>query len=483
MKTRSLRFRLILWYAVGLALVFGLATVFLYNGVRHYLETSVSKTQINRAQRIASFLPATEPFPIDVIGARISGDFAPEATSRFIRVTAADGRVLYESGIPVDNSFKPSDVYPAQHTPGTLRQTMPSGAELVIGTIVMRSGTRVQCGESLVAAFKELDRLLITLTLGFAIVAAVALAGGFLLVRRALQPVEEIIGSAENITSRNLSERLPVPSTDDEFRHLSQALNRMITRLDEAFQLNRRFLADASHELRTPLTILRSELETVLQRPDLPEDLRATTGTLFEEVERLVLIVETLFALSRFDTGEANKESARFDLAKLAFSTAEQMELLAEDKKVSLQYAASAPVLVDGDRARLKQVVVNLLDNAIKYTPEGGSVTLSVRSETTSGDSEITTDGRSGITTTSSSHNYAVLEVKDTGMGIPVEAQGQVFNRFFRVDQARNRDAGGAGIGLAIVKAICAAHEGKVEVESELGKGSTFRVKLPLARP
>jgi heavy metal sensor kinase len=460
MKTRSLRFRLILWYAVGLALVFTLATFFLYSGVRHYLGTSVSETQIRRAQRIASFLPSGDVFPREAIRARIASDFAPEATSRFIRVMSHDGSVLYESGLPADGTFNPKNISKTRLEAGIKRETLPSGVDLAIGTVFTPSGLIVQSGESLEPAFKELDRLLLSLIAGFMIVAAVALAGGFLLVKRALQPVEEIIESAENITSRNLSGRLPVPSSDDEFKHLSQSLNRMIARLDDAFQLNRRFLADASHELRTPLTILRSELEAVLQRQDLPEDLRETTGTLFEEVERLVLIVETLFALSRFDTGEANKEFARFDLAKLVVSTAEQMELLAEDKHIAVKCEAPSPVFVEGDRARLKQVVVNLLDNAIKYTPDRGAVTLAVREQ----------------------EGQALLEVSDTGIGIPAEALRHVFERFFRVDQARNRGAGGAGIGLAIVKAICAAHHGSVEARSELEAGSTFTVRLPKAK-
>jgi heavy metal sensor kinase len=460
MKTRSLRFRLVAWYAVGLALVFTLATFFLYSGVRHYLGTSVSETQIRRAQRIGSFLSSGNTFPREAINARIESDFAPEATSRFIRVIGRDGTLLYESGRPADGSFDPHNVSKTNLKSGTKRETLPSGVILATGTVVTPSGLIVQSGESLEPAFKELDRLLAALIAGFVVVAAVALAGGALLVKRALQPVEEIIGSAENITSRNLSGRLPVPSTDDEFNHLSESLNRMISRLDDAFQLNRRFLADASHELRTPLTILRSELEAVLQRQDLPADLRETTGTLFEEVERLVMIVETLFALSRFDTGEGNKEFAKFDLAQLALGTAEQMELLAEDKHISVKCDASAPVLVEGDRARLKQVVVNLLDNAIKYTNERGSVNLCVRE-------------RGG---------EALLEVTDTGIGIPAEALPHVFDRFFRVDQARNRGAGGAGIGLAIVKAICAAHHGSVEAHSQLEVGSTFIVRLPKAK-
>ncbi|MEY4199685.1 MAG: hypothetical protein RLZZ265_1425, partial [Verrucomicrobiota bacterium] len=184
-------------------------------------------------------------------------------------------------------------------------------------------------------------------------------------------------------------------------------------------------------------------------------------GSVLEEVERLAKIVENLFALSRLDAGEAQAESVQFDLGQLAATTAEQMSLLAEDKQVTLNCLAPRVVSVEGDRARLKQVVVNLLDNAVKYTPPGGSVTLSVVAAPNLG--------------------KAVLEVADTGMGIPTGALPHVFERFFRVDKARSRELGGAGIGLSIVKAICSAHGGQVEVASEEGRGARFRVLLPLA--
>jgi heavy metal sensor kinase len=308
-------------------------------------------------------------------------------------------------------------------------------------------------------ALDELHRFLFSLGLEFVLVASVALGGGMYLVGRALRPVAKITRSAEGITSRNLSERLPVPPTGDEFEHLSRTLNGMIARLEDAFLLNRRFLADASHELRTPLTVLRSELEVMLGRPGLDPDLRDTVGSLLEEVQRLVHIVETLFSLSRFETGQARPNHAQFDFAELAAATADQMCLLAEDKGQTLSCEVPAPVVIEGDRARLKQVIVNLLDNAIKYTPKGGSVRLSVLAR---GDE-------------------AICDVVDSGIGIPAEAIGHVFDRFFRVDAARSREVAGAGIGLSIVKVICAAHNGRVEVESAEGRGSRFRVHLPLA--
>jgi signal transduction histidine kinase len=232
----------------------------------------------------------------------------------------------------------------------------------------------------------------------------------------------------------------------------------MITRLEDALRGSKQFVADASHELRTPLAVMRGELESLAQDGRLARDTREALGSVLEEVERLAEIVESLFSLSRLDAGEAGAWQ-RFDLAELAATTAEQMSLLATDKNIGVRCESTPGVTVRGDRARLKQVIVNLLDNAIKYTPAGGQVTLRVRSEGA----------------------HALLDVSDTGIGIPAEALPHVFKRFFRVDGSRSREQGGAGLGLSIVKSICTAHGAEVEVLSTPGSGSTFRVRQPLA--
>jgi heavy metal sensor kinase len=294
-------------------------------------------------------------------------------------------------------------------------------------------------------------------TLAAAVVAAVA--GGYFLIGRALATVDHIARSAEQISLQNLSGRLPIARSGDEIEDLSVALNRMIARLDEAFQNSKRFVADASHELRTPLTVLRGELESLVESEPLNPAVREQLGSVLEEVDRLAKVVEGLLTLSRLDAGEAQREWLRLDLAKLTVSTADQMSLLAEDKSIVIQCTTPAPVFVQGDRTRLKQVIVNLLDNAIKYTPPKGSVSLQVYAR----------DGR------------ACLEIADSGIGIPPDVLPHVFDRFFRADQARSRDLGGAGLGLAIVRSICVAHSGRVEVESVENRGSRFRVELPLA--
>jgi heavy metal sensor kinase len=279
------------------------------------------------------------------------------------------------------------------------------------------------------------------------------------LVRRALLPVERIARKAAEISQHNLSERLPVVRSGDEIERLSVSLNHMISRLEDAVRSSKQFLADASHELRTPLTVMRGELEALATDAALEGETRETLGSVLEEVDRLAELVEGLLALSRLDAGEAPAEWVRFDLAQLAADTADQMSLLALDKRVSVTCRSAGSVSVQGDRARLKQVVVNLLDNAIKYTPRGGRVDLEVRPQ----------DG------------YAVLEVTDTGVGIPAEALAHVFKRFYRVDGSRSREQGGAGLGLSIVKSICSAHGALVEVVSTPGRGSTFRIRQPLA--
>ncbi len=306
---------------------------------------------------------------------------------------------------------------------------------------------------------RTLGQLVILLCLGMPVVALVAIGGGYYLVGRALGPVVEIAQSAEQITQHNLDERLPIPQTGDELEHLSLALNRMITRLSQAFEQNRRFLADASHELRTPLAALRGEMESLVKQARCSPELQDRAGSALEEVDRLAKIVEALFAISRLDAGETHQKWSKFDLALLGTSTAEQMSLLAEDKGISVACHAQENVSITGDPARIKQVVVNLLDNAIKYTPSGGSIDLDVH----------TAAGK------------AVLEVADTGIGIPANDLSHIFERFFRVDKAHSRDIEGAGLGLAIVKSICTAHGGQVLVESVEGRGSRFKVELPLA--
>ncbi len=465
MNTRSISFQLTAWYAGVITVVFVLLGGFMYLGMKHHLEKNLRETQARRAAVIAETLVARigQLGEADVVHG-IRDIYAPELNSRFIRLTRPDGQVLYVSGVPVELSFDPSlvPVLTRSVKSRTARvEPLADGQALLIATVPVPTPSGgnwlVEVGASLTPVRALLWDFLVTLLFAFPLMLLVSAGGGLFLARRALRPVEKIVRSAEQITLHNLSGRLPVPQTGDELERLSLALNQMISRLDGAFQHNRRFLADASHELRTPLTVLRGELEAILQQADGEPELQDRIGSVLEEVERLTKIVEGLFALSRLDAGEAQAEWQSFDLARLVATTAEQMNLLAEDKGISITCESSGEVLVQGDRGRLKQVIVNLLDNAIKYTTAGGRITLR----------------------TAVRGDRACLDVADTGVGIPAAAIPRVFERFFRVDEARSRAEGGAGIGLSIVKSITTAHGGKVSVESAEQRGTCFHVELP----
>ncbi len=469
MNTRSLSFRLVTWYAGVLTIVFvvlgGLTLIFL----RHYLEAAVLDTQARRARQIAdTLIAAVDRTGEQVMAREVEDLYSPEANDRFIRISQVAGSsssVLYVSGPPQDDSFVPADV-PLLPIAASLdreavrvRKTDLRSGPLLIGAVASRQYV-VEVGVSTERTEETLRQVLLMLVIGLPIAVCVAVSGGFILVRRALKPVSRIAHKAEEISQHNLSERLPVVQTGDELERLSTSLNLMIARLEDAIQSSKRFVADASHELRTPLTVLRGELESLAQDAQLKVHTRESLGSLLEEVDRLSEIVESLLALSRLDAGEASAERVKFDLAELVTTTAEQMSLLAEDKGIKVECDAAPDVIVEGDRSRMKQVVVNLLDNAIKYTPNGGRVLL-----------RIARDG-----------DHAILEVADTGVGIPSEALPHMFKRFFRVDDSRSRQQGGAGLGLSIVKSICAAQGAEVDVTSRPGGGSCFRVRQPLAR-
>lgn len=460
----SLRFRITAWYASLLAsalLLFGAST---YLGLERYLYWDLQRTLSADCRAIETQLLAQHPFESSTwLHEEIEEAFAPEMNGHFIRVVQEGSGVIYLSGAPKDASFEPLRIpLPAadQERPRKVRQENGHSLLIVSSRFVAPDGTRftVESGVSYRRIETALHGLLVTFAIYVPFLVLLAVICGYWLMRRSLHAVDEITKRAEGITSSNLSERLPVIRTGDELERLSVSLNRMIARLDDAFQHIHRFSADASHELRTPLTILQLELEGLAQNQRLDPALADQVGSALEETGRMSHIVENLLTISRLDAGELKMDKARLDLGQLASSATEQMRLLAEEKSMSLRCQTADGIYVEGDRSRLQQVIVNLMDNAIKYTQEGGEVEVRVLRDT----------------------NHAILEVSDNGAGIPAYALPQVFERFFRADKARSRDSGGAGLGLAIVKSICTAHGAEISVSSQEGRGSCFRVELPL---
>ena len=460
---RALHVRLIAWHTLLLGCVLIGFGVYTYFSMEHYLGSSLQSTLLRRANQIAAEIAGQLPQNGTQLISDIERLYAPEANDRFIRITRRNDGVVYVSGTPKDLSFDPTTI-PAIANQRLLRSenTVNNNRLYIAAANVAAEGGDyiVEVGESDKQLRNSLKGLMSTLALGFPVPLILAACGAYLLVQRSLSPVTGLMNAAENISLHNLGRRLPVTETGDKLEHLSRALNRMIVRLDDAFQQVSRFTADASHELRTPLTIMRGELESILRRPHLADDLRENLTVVLEEVERLAHIIEELLIIARIEAGEAKIEQRLFDLGMLVATTVEQMRLLGEEKEIALKVNVAQGVLVEADAGHIKQVVVNLLDNAIKFTPQKGAIGVNVFRQ-------------SGV---------AVLAVRDTGIGIAEEHLPHIFDRFYRTDKTRSRAVGGAGLGLSIVRSICLAHGGAVRVESTENKGSCFTVTLPLAQ-
>ena len=465
MNHRSLAFRLAAWFALLMSATFALVGTGMFYGLTQYVRSSLTDSLRRRSVQVEQILqqaPAgvTDAEVADSINTRVAPDF----NNRFVRVTRAHGAPVYRSGAPADRSFDPLGVprfdgtWPSRSMTRSVVTTQGQGLILSTTPLVTASGRYlIELGTSLESIETLQQRLLALLGLLLPALAICASGGGYLLVNWALRPVDRISQTAAHLSLRNLEARLPVSPTGDALERLSLSLNQLLTRLRDSLQTSRRFLADASHELRTPLTIIKGELQEIVGKQIVQSDVRDRLGSVLEEVARLERLVADLLVLSRLDAGEVQGEWTELDLAELAMSTAEQMRLMAEDRRIQIETGALAAIVIRGDRARLKQLVVNLLDNAIKFTPRGGTVTLRTI--------------RSGL--------HSILEVCDTGIGIPAAALPKVFDRFFRVDEARSREHGGAGLGLSIAKSICSAHGGQIHVDSQVGQGSCFSLMFP----
>jgi heavy metal sensor kinase len=282
--------------------------------------------------------------------------------------------------------------------------------------------------------------------------------GGWLLARRALRPVDRMSQSALRISAEDLSRRLERRGAEDEIDRLADTLNAMLARLQAAFGVMQRFTADAAHELRTPLTALRGGIEIALRAERSPDEYRRVLTSSIEEVDQLIRLAEDLLLLSRSTVGlTATRQPV--DVEPLCLEALELGVRLAKGKNVTVSMGVTAPAVVSGDASALRRALLNLVDNAVKYTPSGGSVTISLDK------------ARDGV----------ALVVEDTGIGIDPADARRIFEPFVRLDEGRSRDTGGSGLGLAIARSIVVAHGGTLEVDSRPGGGSRFTIRLPAA--
>ena len=316
----------------------------------------------------------------------------------------------------------------------------------------------VQVGTSLEAVQETLRNLRIFLFTAVPSVLILATLLARFLARRALKPISKIIQTARNIgQGQVLSQRIPVFKVQDELGQLALTFNEMMDRLENSFAQMRQFSSDASHELRTPLTVLQGQNELILSKPRDPKEYQEVIISNLEEINYMSKVLEDLFAISKSDENQILLNCKPMDLSVLAEEVCKHAEVLAGDKDIAIIIAFLEPVKINGDEVRLRQMIWNILHNGIKYTQSGGELKVSLLEEA----------------------GFALLSIQDTGIGIPEKDLTSIFDRFYRVDKARSRDEGGSGLGLSICKHIAEAHKGEIKVESKLGIGTRFKIRIP----
>jgi heavy metal sensor kinase len=425
--TSSIRVQLTVWHAGVLALIICLFSAGIFFFVKARLDGALDE-QIRRDLLAIEKVYREEPWDLPELDHRMG-------ISLF---EVVDGeRTVYRTG-----GWPPTGAYPYR-----------------VGA-VKDNALRITIARDETPLRQTLRTLAGILAIGVPCAVGLAVGGGYVLAGRLLAPVGAMAATARRIGAESLAARLPISSPQDEFGQLAGVFNDTLSRLQDAFEQLRRFTADASHELRTPLTAMRSVGEVALRRSPNAAEYREVIGSMLEEVDRLTRLVENLLTLTRGESGRIPVASDMVDLGELAASVSDSLHVLAEEKHQSLLVEAGLPVTAACDPAILRQGLINLLHNAIKYTPGGGAIRMVVQ-RAASGE--------------------AVIEVKDTGPGIPAADRQRIFERFYRVDGGRSREAGGVGLGLAIARWAVEANGGRIEVESEEGRGALFRIVLPVA--
>jgi heavy metal sensor kinase len=455
---KSFRLQLTLWYLLLFALVFVLFGVFLHHLLARALYQRLDDTLFSRAATaIQVFQSEVAESNGDVsIGAR---ETLSELRERSVLLGIFEGQRLLAASTPIEQGELPA-----------LAARSAVQAKPMLITSAAGSGTRRLAypfsldGRQFVVLISEsldpiaADLLLVRRMFWIALPLAVAIAGlgGFLLATRSLAPVRRMAAQAKSITDRNLRNGLDAGAASEEFQVLADSFNELLARLDRSFATMRRFVADASHELRTPLAIIRGEADVALVADRPAAEYKEATAIIQDEARRLSRLVDDLLNLARVDADSVKLQIEPFYLDDLLSEACRSLQPLASAKGVALACQCPQDVMFNGDQELLRRLTLNLLENAIRYTPLNGRVSVGLEVD----DAALR------------------IKVSDTGIGIPPEAAPHVFERFYRVDSARSREHGGFGLGLSIVKWIAESHHGTVELTSRPGVGSTFTVML-----
>ncbi len=486
MLLASIRFKIVLWHMLILSLALFVFGMVLYHNLSIKIADGVDDVLRSRSKGIEQSIETYwEAERMDIAAGNSKIHLIKEDNINFIRIARRwvgekindpdliniIVRIYDAHGSPIASSKN----VPTEHLNSRIFYDVKKGADhfenttievneipalfRIITTPVMES-RRLSYIVQVASPLAQLRRVLRNLrfSLLFLLPLTVILTGlsGVFLVQMTLKPVDQMIETIHQITAENLKLRLKIPGTKDEIESLAKTFNQMIARLDEAFTVQRQFMEDISHELKTPLSVLKGELEVTLKKIRSTQEYETILHSSLEEVNHLAGIVENLLTLARFDAKTTTLQAVSLDLNVLLKDALEAIQVLAVQKKITLQLNSAHTVEILADKNQLKRLVLNILDNAIKYTQPGGKISIDLRQQKNSADIDIT----------------------DTGIGIPEKELPHIFDRFYRVDKSRSSI--GFGLGLSIAQSIAMAHGGRIYAKANVPQGTIFTISLPI---
>lgn len=454
---KNVRTRLTFWYVLALTVILII-----------YASISITLVYVNLRNNLDHQLEEDYEFIEDLIEVTpeetvtMDEDEDPYFYEMWVEIWSSDWKLLYESRPFTSQSLPPISpeekvqkgfYFYSLKLKNNARVRVLSGRVNIEGKWLfirlIRSEERI---------LQDLNSFLRLMLLALPLAILIAGLGGYLLAKKFLSPLDQMAEKARKIGEQNLQERLPVINPEDELGNLARAFNDLLERLQKSFERLKQFTSDAAHELRTPLTVIRSIGEVGLQDHKDIHHYRELIGSMLEENQRLTQLVDNLLFLSRADAGSFKITLNEIELFHFVRQTVEFIQALAEEKGQTISITGKKNVTVQADNTLLKQALLNLLDNAIKYSPENSLIEVHLKVD---------------------ENDSVIIEVKDQGPGIPQEHLGKIFERFYRVDKGRSRQMGGSGLGLAIVRWAVEVQGGTIQVESQIGEGSTFHLVFP----